>query len=74
MRRAKEEQEMIQIRLEDQRRKLKSFLKLAKQVKSMQDEKKIKEFLRYLKEVHKPLPMSKIKELRSLELMSSPYN
>ena len=62
------------LRIEEQRKKLKHFLKLAKQLKSTKDEKKIKEFLKYLKEVQKPLPMSKINELKQLEIMSSPYN
>ena len=73
-RRDKEDFELLQLRIEEQRRKLKNFLKLARQMKSTQDEKKIKEFLKYLKEVQKPLPLSKIKELRNLELMGSPYN
>lgn len=43
-------------------------------MKSSKDEKKIKEFLKYLKEHKKPLPYAKINELKSLEIMSSPYN
>lgn len=49
-------------------------MKLARQLKSNKDEKKIKEFLKFLKEQQQPLPISKIKELKSLEIMSSPYN
>ena len=38
------------LRIEEQKRKLKHFLKLARQLKSSKDEKKIKEFLKFLKE------------------------
>jgi hypothetical protein len=65
---------MIQARVDDQRRKLKSFLKLALQLKSNKDELKIKELLDHLKLTKRPLPMAKINELKYLDLMASPYN
>eukprot|EP00347_Sterkiella_histriomuscorum_P012419 403368653 len=74
LRKKKEDNEILMFRIEEQRRKLKNFLKLAKQLKSTKDEKKIKEFLKYLKTEQKPLPYQKINELKSLEIMSSPYN
>ncbi|CDW71171.1 UNKNOWN [Stylonychia lemnae] len=73
-RRKREDLEILQLRIEEQRRKLKNFLKLARQLKSTKDEKKIKEFLKYFKTEQKPLPYKKINELKSLEIMSSPYN
>jgi hypothetical protein len=64
----------LKLRVEEQKRKLKHFLKLARQLKSEKDEKKIKELLGVLKSTKKPLPASKINELKKLEIMSSPYN
>ena len=39
----------MQFRIEEQKRKLKHFLKLARQLKSSRDEKKIKELMHTLK-------------------------
>ena len=64
----------IQNRVEDQRRRLESFLSLAQQAKSKRDIVKIQEMIRQIDETGKPLPVSRINELRLLELMASPYN
>lgn len=64
----------MHLRIEEQKRKLKHFMKLAKQLKSLKDLKKIKDMLLYLKQTQKPLPLSKMNELKMLEIMSSPYN
>ena len=61
-------------RLEDQRRRLESFLSLAQQAKSKRDINKIQDMIKQIDETGKPLPMSRINELRMLELMASPYN
>ena len=61
-------------RLEDQRRRLESFLSLAQQAKSKRDILKIQEMIKQIDDTGRPLPMSKINELKTLELMASPYN
>lgn len=61
-------------RLEDQRRRLESFLSLAQQAKSKRDINKIQEMIKQIDETQKPLPMTRINELKLLELMASPYN
>ena len=61
-------------RIEDQRRRLESFLCLAQQAKSKKDIVKIQDMIRQIDETGKPLPMSRINELKLLELMASPYN
>lgn len=61
-------------RLEDQRRRLESFLSLAQQAKSKRDIHKIQDMIKQIDETQKPLPMTRINELKLLELMASPYN
>ena len=61
-------------RLEDQRRRLESFLSLAQQAKSKRDIQKIQDMIRQIDETGKPLPLTRINELKLLELMASPYN
>lgn len=70
----KENNEYLLLRIEEQKRKLKSFLKLAKQLHSQKDEVKIREMLAIIKQTKKPLPISQINELKQLEIMASPYN
>jgi hypothetical protein len=74
LRQKKEKKDKIQERLNEQKRKLNHFLKLAQQMKSVADENKINELLEVLTTTKKPLAMSKINELKLLEMMSSPYN
>ena len=61
-------------RVEDQRRRLESFLTLARQSKSKKDIAMIKDMIHQLDETKKPLPMSRVNDLKQLELMASPYN
>ena len=68
------EDEEVKIRIEEQKRKLSGFLKLAKQLKSQQDQQVIVELIEVIKDSKKPLPISKINELKKLELMASPYS
>ncbi len=66
---------MNRLACEDQRRKLKKVLELAKQLNKKKDAAKIKEMLQQLVgEAQRPLPLSTINELRKLELMESPYS
>jgi len=64
----------VQVRIDDQRRRLESFLLLARQAQAKRDITKIKDLIRQIDETSKPLPMSRINELKMLELMTSPYN
>lgn len=59
---------------DDQKRKLKKVMELAKQLNKKKDATKIKEMLQQVAESQKPLPMGTINELRKLELMESPYS
>ena len=59
---------------DDQKRKLKKVLELAKQLNKKKDAAKIKEMLDLVGESQRPLPMSTVNELRKLELMESPYS
>ena len=61
-------------RVDDQRRRLESFLCLAQQAKSKKDISKIQDMIKQIDDSGKPLPMTKINELKLLELMASPYN
>jgi len=61
-------------RMEDQKRRLESFMTLARQAKSQKDQHKIRELLEELKRTQRPLPISRVNELKLLELMTSPYN
>lgn len=68
------ELELNKLACDDQKRKLKKVLDLAKQLNKKKDEVKIKEMLEKVSEQQRPLPMSIINELRKLELMESPYS
>ena len=51
-------------RVEDQRRRLESFLTLARQSKSRKDIAMIKDMIHQLDETKKPLPMSRVNDLK----------
>jgi hypothetical protein len=73
-RRVQKEIEMQTITCNEQKRKLRKFLDLSKQLQKPKDEKKIKDLLSVLQESNKPLPMKYIGELKVLEIMGSPYS
>ena len=68
------ELELNRLACDDQKRKLKKVLELAKQLNKKKDAAKIKEMLDLVGESQRPLPMSTVNELRKLELMESPYS
>ena len=60
--------------MQEQMRRLKHFLQVAKQVRAFKDVLKIKELIKELQETNKALPAVRINELRNLDVMTSPYN
>lgn len=59
---------------EEQRRRLHHFLQVAKQVRANKDVAKIKSLIKELTDSGRALPHARINELRSLDVMTSPYN
>ncbi len=60
--------------IQEQRRLLKRLLCASREQHRVNDEVKVQEMLDYIQVVKRPLPSSEIKFLKSLEMVSSPYD
>lgn len=67
-------QETLWGHMEEQRRRLEHFLAVSKMARAYKDISKVKELLKELQDSGKPLPFQRINELKSLDVMASPYN
>jgi len=74
VKRKKQEKEVNVVVVQEQKRQLKKFLHLTRQLHKGKDEKKVIELIKRAKATAEPLPLAELNELKNLEIMESPYS
>lgn len=74
IKRKQQEKEVNVVVVQEQKRQLKKFLQLTRQLRKGKDEKKVIDLIKRAKASAEPLPLVELNELKTLEIMESPYS